>query len=360
MLVELTARGFRNLDPLTWGPGAGSHLLLGDNGAGKTSLLEAVYALATTRSFRTPRLAECRRHGESAFHLVGEVEEGPGANWTRLELSLVDSRRERRLNGSTPTLAEHLAVLPVVAWTSADGELIQGPPEVRRRFLDRGVLGVRPPALAVLGRYRRALAQKRELLQRGPAPTVLQSWNAVLAAAAMEVIAVRREYVRRLESHFEAVLRDFALDFPPVRLAYRPSPALVEDDETEGGVLAALETAAPEECRRGLPLVGPHRDDLRIAWADRQLRRDASAGERKAIGLALLAAHGRVLEAADRDPIYLLDDADTELSTTTLVAVWRGFEGARQLLASSNRPEVWEEIPISARWHLRKGVLRGL
>ncbi|MGH9363537.1 MAG: DNA replication/repair protein RecF, partial [Thermoanaerobaculia bacterium] len=74
MLVQLAARGFRNLEPLAWEPAPGSHLLLGGNGAGKTSLLEAAYALATTRSFRTPRLADCVRHGETAFHLAGEVE----------------------------------------------------------------------------------------------------------------------------------------------------------------------------------------------------------------------------------------------------------------------------------------------
>jgi DNA replication and repair protein RecF len=69
MLVQLTARGFRNLEPLTWQPEGGSHLLLGGNGAGKTSLLEAVYAVATTRSFRASQIADCVRHGSSSFHL---------------------------------------------------------------------------------------------------------------------------------------------------------------------------------------------------------------------------------------------------------------------------------------------------
>ena len=364
MLVELTVRGFRNLEPLTWRPGAGAHLLQGENGAGKTSLLEAIYTLATTRSFRAPRLADCRRHDAEAFSLTAEVDGGPGSARARLELSLVEGKRERRLNGATTSLAEHLTALPVIAWTSADVELLNGPPEVRRRFLDRGVVGLRPAALAVLGRYRRALAQKRELLARGGGWAALESWNGVLAGAAAEVIRRRQEYVNQLRRCFGTVLEEYDLSFPAITLHYRTSPAAAGRAEPERAMdailLDALERAADEERRRGLPLVGPHRDDLRLGWADHQLRRVVSAGERKSIGLALLAAHGRVLEQQGRQPIYLLDDADTELSARTLRAVWGGFAGAAQVFASTNRPEIWQTMDMAGRWHLQKGVLEKL
>ena len=121
MLALLEARRFRNLEPLSWSPGAGRHLLLGGNGAGKTSLLEAVYTVATTRSFRTPRLAECVRHGEDGFHLTAEVETPVR---TRLEVSWDAAGLARAVNGARGDLAEHLEPLPVVAWHAGEAEVL--------------------------------------------------------------------------------------------------------------------------------------------------------------------------------------------------------------------------------------------
>lgn len=363
MLVSLTARDFRNLEPLVWHPGPGSHLLLGDNGAGKTSLLEAVYLLATTKSFRTAQLADCARQGRASFHLEGEVETDArrhlAVDWHR------DGDKSRAVNGKPSALGEHLAALPLVAWTTADAELLTGPPELRRRFLDRGVLGVRPAALAVLARYRRALRAKRELLVRSAAggtrrwEDTLAPWNQVLAEAGAEVIRCRRAYAEQLAAELAAVVDLAALGFPAVRLVYRPSPP----SSSPGGVAGAeeigerLRQAAPRERQRGLPLVGPHRDELAILWGGRPLRGTVSAGERKALGLLLHAAHGRVLAAAGKDPVYLLDDADAELAAPTLAALWPVFAAAPQLFASSNRQRVWEGLEVTAVHPLAKGRL---
>ena len=116
MLIRLATQDFRNLEPLAWEPEAGSHLLLGGNGAGKTSLLEAIYVAATTRSFRAGQLADCVRHGTALFHVRAEVETDHRAS---LEVGWVDGQRIRLLNGKIAPLSEHLSTLPVVAWTSA-------------------------------------------------------------------------------------------------------------------------------------------------------------------------------------------------------------------------------------------------
>ena len=351
MLTALSAHRFRNLEPLSWQPGPGCQLLLGDNGAGKTSLLEAVYLLATIRSLRTAQLADCCRHGEAGFHLAGEVE---AEQRTRLEVSWSAGKLERRLNGRSTSLAEHLAVLPVVAWTSEDAQLLGGPPERRRRFLDRGVVSIRPAALATLARYRRALGQKRLLLQRQQRG--LEPWNQLLAAAAAELSRLRRDYVERLARAVEEVLESCRLTLPRPRLDYRPSPA--RGSEEAERVWQQLQAVAAEEQRRGQALLGPHRDELAITWGQgRELKREASAGERKALGLVLMAAHGRVLAGCQRQAIFLLDDADAELSAATLRALWPAFSEAGQLFASSNRPEVWKGIDLAARWHLREGCL---
>ncbi|MFW6012251.1 MAG: DNA replication/repair protein RecF [bacterium] len=365
MLTLLHVEHFRNLAPLTWSPGPGRHLLLGGNGAGKTSLLEAVYAVATTRSFRTPRLAECVHHGSASFRLGAEVEDRARAT---LAVAYGPGGLERSVNGARGSLAEHLGVLPVVAWTSADVEVVTGPPGLRRRFLDRGVVSLRPGALATLRRYRDALSEKRQLLARrgggfesgaGPAlpePDTLGTWNRVLAPAAVEVAGLRRAYAERLGRRLREVLEETGLPFPQVALAYRPSPeaALGEPE----ALAERLDRASRAELRRGIPLLGPHRDDLEILWGGHPVARVASAGERKALSIALVAAHGRVLEAAGRAPAYLLDDLDAELAPETLAAVWRLFPGTRQLVATSNRPAVWEGLEAEHRSRLVAGALR--
>jgi len=360
LLATLEAEHFRNLDPLAFSPGPGRHLLLGGNGAGKTSLLEAIYVTATTRSFRTARLAECVRHGAEELRLAAEVEDVARA---RLSVAWGADGLERGVNGSKGSLAEHLAVLPVVAWTAGEVEVLTGSPDRRRRFLDRGVVSVRSASLEALRRYREALRQKRELLaptvgerRRAPATAAeLEPWNRVLAGAAAAVAALRARYVEALAGALAEVIEETGLPAPAVRLRYRPSPACALDGAE--AIAERLERAAVDERRRRMPLLGPHRDDLEVLWGERPVAEVGSAGETKALSVALLAAHGRAVEAADRTPIYLLDDLDAELAPDTLAAVWRVFGAAGQVLASSNRPAVWQGLAVDARWSLRQGVL---
>jgi DNA replication and repair protein RecF len=352
VLVELRARGFRNLEDLSWQPAPGRQLLLGANGSGKTSLLEAVYLVATTRSFRAAQLGDCARHGGAAFELAAEA---GGERRALLTVGWREGRRERAVNGREGTLAEHLAALPVLSWTAAEAHLLDGPPARRRRFLDRGVVGERPAAFAALARYQRALQQKRLLLQRGGAG--LEAWNELLAAAAAEVAALRAAYVERLRGALADALALAGHPFPEVALAYRPSPP--EAGEGAPAILQRLERLAALERRRAVPLVGSHRDELEIRWAGREVRRSASAGERKALGLALLAGQGRVMRRGGREPLLLLDDADAELDSGAIVRAWRALPEGAQTLAASSRPEAWTELALERRWRLDAGRLTG-
>jgi DNA replication and repair protein RecF len=351
MLTHLTSRDFRNLEPLCWQPGAGSHLLLGGNGAGKTSLLEAVYVLATTRSFRAAQIGDCARHGAGSFLVQGETETDRRSS---LEVGWMEGQRVRAVNGKLTPLAEHLGVLPVVAWTAAaEAEVLVGAPKARRRFMDRGVVGIRPTALELLGRYREALRQKRSLLLADGAG--MEIWNEMLAATAADVIAQRHGYVELLKVQLASVLAASGLPFPPIELVYRPSP--INGLEGAAVIAGALDRIADRERRRQMPLLGPHRDELEILWGEHEIRRVASAGERKSLSLMLLAAHGQVMEESGRPPLYLLDDMDAELAPSTVAAVWGVFRGATQLFATSNRPQVWLTLEVGKIWEMERGLL---
>jgi len=295
-------------------------------------------------------LAACARHGEPGFHVA--IEAGAGGR-DRVELGWQRGERLRLANGHVVPLAEHVALQPVVLWTAAEADLLAGAPVLGRRLIDRGLVSTRPTALAVLSRYRRVLAQKRQLLASGRGDG-LGSWNELLAESAAEVIALRAAYVEALDAALGAVRERTALSLPPLRVEYLSSPRA----GTSGGgdaILAAFERIGPRERERGAPLLGPHRDALRLLWDGREVGTVASAGEGKALGLLLAAAQGTLVEATGRDPVYLLDDADAELDRERLAAVWEAFGPARQLLATSSRPEVWEALPASARWQLSAG-----
>jgi DNA replication and repair protein RecF len=313
---------------------------------------------ATTRSFRAAQIADCAHHGSASFHVQAEVETDRRAT---LEVGWAEGQRVRLLNGKVTPLAEHLAVLPVVAWTAAaEAEVLVGAPKARRRFLDRGVVGIHPAALELLGRYREALRQKRGLLLGDGAG--IEIWNELLGATAVDVITQRHRYVELLKVQLARVIEASGLPFPPIELHYRPSPT--NGLEGQAAIADALDRIADRERRRQLPLLGPHRDELEILWGGHEIRRVASAGERKSLSLMLLAAHGRVMEEVGRHPLYLLDDADAELAPSTVAAVWGVFRNASdasntgQLVATSNRPQVWLTLEVGRVWEMEKGVLQ--
>jgi len=289
------------------------------------------------------------RHGEPGFHVA--IDAGSGGR-DHLEIGWRRGERLRLANGNAVPLVDHVVLQPVVLWTAAEADLLAGAPALGRRLIDRGLVSTRPTALAALSRYRRVLAQKRQLLasRRGEG---LESWNELLAEAAAEVIALRAAYVEALDAALAALRERISLSLPPLRLEYLPSPRA--GIQGRDAILAALERSAARERERGAPLLGAHRDALRLLWAGREVGTVASAGEGKALGLLLAAAQGMLVEATGRDPLYLLDDADAELDRERLAAVWEAFAPARQLLATSSRPEVWRPLPAAHRWQLSAG-----
>lgn len=378
MITQLIARGFRNLEDLEWSLQSGCHLLVGGTGAGKTSLLEAIYLVSTTRSFRTRQLADCRRR-ESRFEGASrqEVAEAPldtggnadadgargyfvaadlsGAARNRLEVGWDTATGSRRaVNEKTGPLADHLGHLPLLAWSSAEVETLIGGPDLRRRLLDRGIVGRSPQTLELFSRYHQALRHKRRLLREGFAG--LEAWNEVLAPAAAAVAAERARQAAALDRSLEEALERSTLRYPQLRIEYRPSPP--EALEGPDALLERLNAVSSSEKESRRVLIGSHRDRVRCLWGELEVRQVASAGERKAYGLLLLAAQASVLREAGRDPVLLLDDLDTELDRSTLAALWQTLIGAPQTFVSSNRPEVFEGLGMDHQWQVANGRVK--
>lgn len=329
-LVSLTVENYRNIPRASLVPGRELTVICGDNGQGKTNLLEAVWLLTGGKSFRGGKDAELVRRGQPFALLEGCVEADDGRRDTlRIAVGTPGSERPGRtakLNGADKGRASNLAGrFTAVVFDPGHLSLVKGAPEGRRKFLDAALCQLYPGYLTVYRRYLRALTQKNALLRKyetagRSACGVLDALNAELARNGEEIQARRLAYLERLAPLAEANYAELSKGAETLRVEYAPlfSP---------GGLAAALEQRRPDELRAGCSLTGPHREDLRLLLDGEPAKVFASQGQQRSVVLSLkLAEAAAIAEVTGEHPVMLLDDVLSELD-----------EGRRQYLLTRMR-----------------------
>ncbi len=344
VLCSLELNGFRNLLPGTLHFHPGVNLLWGKNGAGKSNLLEAIYFLFTTCSFRTQRTPELVARGQRGFRLAAQVETRTGTY--RLGLEQDGRSRTLVLDDKKVGLEQFLERFSVLAFSSRHMEILEGGPRERRRFLDRGILALRPGYLRELGEFSRTLAQRNRLLQTGASATEQAAWDERFAAIAARVRVARHNYCAQLAAALGEHAGELSPRFGTMKLLYRPSPAAVETARQAGGkgeeldqagreILDALSRRAAEERRMGHTLVGPHRDEVRFHVGDMDLGRFGSAGQRRAALLALKVTRMEMVRQARGElPLLLVDDLDSDLDEEASGALLRRVSRSQAFVAT--------------------------
>lgn len=314
--VRLT--NFRNYPSLEVPLHGKLNLLIGPNAQGKTSILEALYCLSTTRSFRAVADEEMIAFDAAEASLDGSFAREEGDDALRLEY-----RRERGkvliVNGKKQArLSAALGRLPAVVFSPDDLFLIKGGPSMRRRFLNQALIQVDPVYLSDLQQYERVLRQRNALLKkmRSACPErELSAWDGPLAKHGAALTQRRREAVSRLAAHAGGALRDLTGGAESLDVVYEPGVDAPEGVESiERGIHEALRVARAEEKARGLTVVGPHRDDLALSVNGRPLKKFGSQGQQRTAALALkLAELSLLTDAAKTRPLILFDDVMSEL-----------------------------------------------
>jgi DNA replication and repair protein RecF len=336
---------FRNYRTLEFSPAAHLNVLIGPNAQGKTNLLEALGFLLTGRSFRTSRLLEVPRWEASLTSITGEVRRAGGARTLRRAIRKIE-------NGSAHASGDTCEWARAIAFGWQDLEIVNGAPGARRNFID-GVAGrLYPGHLATLLRYRQVLARRNHVLQGREAglDALLEPWDDQLANAGAEMIARRRKAAAILQTELGRVFPALAGERHKVEIRYRT--ALGEATEASD-LLAALRRVRSQEVRRGVTLIGPHRDDLAIELDGTDVRAFGSRGQQRLIALALrLAEILPVTEAVGTSPVLLLDDALSELDARVRENVMREIQGAEQVFLTSP-----DAIPAggAVRWMVKGG-----
>ena len=325
MLVSsLTIRDVRNLETATLVPAPRFNVFIGDNGQGKTNLLEALYVACALRSFRTSRLAEVIRLGATEAHIAATIQRADMAQ--TLSVGIRERSKLVRLDGkAVRPLSRYFGSFNAVLFAPEDLQLPRGSPGGRRRFVDRSVFALIPEYLADAQRFDRVLRSRNALLRDGKAGAVraelLEVYDRQLAAHGARIACRRAEFLAALGPRFETAYARITRAGMRAELRYEPAfsvagKAVCETSEAEltTELAARLVDGRARDLARGATGVGPHRDDVGF-WLDGQpAQRYASQGQLRALVLAWKTSEIELLkEAHGEAPVFLLDDVSSEL-----------------------------------------------
>jgi DNA replication and repair protein RecF len=326
----------------------------GANGAGKTSLLEAVFFLGRGRSFRTRQARALVSYGEAGLAVYGDVEDGSRVR--RIGAAFRDRRLERRVD-ATPASGSAIAeILPVQTIGPDSHRLIEGGPSERRRFMDWGVFHVEHLYLEAWQRYRRVLGQRNASLPRAAeARAELRVWTEALAEAGVEIDRFRKAYVERLvpamNEHAQALLGH------PVSIEY------YRGWRAELSLAEALEASTARDRSLGHTEPGPHRADLRLHVEGRRVHDEASRGQQKLVAAALVLAQESVLATTTAARgVLLVDDPAAELDGAAFGRMLERLATIRSQLffTGLTPPPAADKSPPTAVFHVERGQVRAL
>jgi DNA replication and repair protein RecF len=346
-VTRLALTDFRSYAAAEFAPGPGFVLLFGDNGAGKTNLLEAVSLLTPGRGLRGAALSEMARSaGQGGFAVaatLNDVDIGTGT------IPAAPERRQVRINGaaaSVNALGEWLAIL----WlTPAMDRLFTGSAGERRRFLDRLVLALEPAHAHHATRYDAAMRARNKLLAEAqPDSAWLDSLELAMTEHGAALADARSRAVAALDARFAEAPDD----------AFARAALSLEGWEGSD-LVASLRASRARDAAAGRTTEGPHRQDLGVVHRGKQIAAaSCSTGEQKALLLGLVLAHADlVAERRGEPPILLLDEVAAHLDPSRRAALFERLEGRGQVWMTATEPALFDGIGEASRFHVQPGQI---
>ena len=353
-LAHLRLRDFRNYARLDADFAPGFHVLLGDNAQGKTNILEAVYLMATLRSFRGVGSAQMIRHGQKGYFVGGKIV-GQGDReikmyWSAAERSLsLDGRPVKKLT-------DYLGALRTVVFCTEDLQLVKGTARIRRRFVDLLLTQTHATYLPLLQRYAQALRSRNALLKRhAPDEAALESFTHELVGTGEEIIRCRRELIPKISPLARLAYRRISNDAEELRIEYLPS--VKKDFAVE------LAQARRREQTYRATLVGPHRDDLQLLQNEKSAAQFGSEGQKRTLAIALKMAQAEYLTGLHGSPpVLLIDDVMGELDAKRrggfLPLLERSQQARGQVFMTCTEENWPRELSRDLqRWEVKAGAL---
>ena len=351
-LTQLSVRDIRNIEHLELLPGRRFNVLHGDNGQGKTNVIEAIYLVATSRSFRTSRMADVVRRGMPSGSVRATLDED--GTLREQSVGLDGGKRVLRLEGARPaSSAIYARRTPVVAFSPTSLELTMAGGAERRAMLDRVALYTSPGVFDELTAYQRAVrARQRVLEERGTQARDLDDWEELIVRHGTSVMKHRLDAADVMLTETYAVWRRIASRGATLTGQYvATAPAEAESYRRE------LQRSRARDARRRSASIGPHRDDLTLEMNEMAARTTASQGQHRMLVLALKAAEVAVIgRERDVEPLLLLDDVSSELDAQRTASFFE-YLGAQpgQVFLTTTRPELMSEVREAVAFRIVAG-----
>lgn len=345
-IKKLNVENLRNLEHVTIEPDERLNFLLGDNGAGKTSVLEAIAVLSSGRSFRTSRVSDLTGPAAAALRVFATARDQEGKEH-RLGLERSSSHWLGRIDGNdVHRLSELSRLMPIVVLEPESHQLVSGPPEIRRRLLDWGMFHVEPSFLEHWRAFSRALKQRNAAL-RLKQVDVLDGLDEVLSRHGDRLHQMRETHADQLARSIEPTLAALKARLREVKLSYLPGWR----GET---YRMALANRRERDLDQGTTGSGPHRADLGIDSEGNSARAVLSRGEQKALAAALVITQAKLIMAQGRQPVFLLDDLYSEFDQEHFDSVLEEVlaTGGQVWMTGTERPALPEPHRV---FHVEQG-----
>ncbi len=351
-LTRFKATGFRCLEEITLEPDRRLNLITGPNASGKTSILESIFYLGRGRSFRSSGNRELIRTGNKGFVVFGDIAGEGKAHKAGIEVAV--GYRNVRIDGEQGTGAGLAKILPIQVIDPEIHELVQGGPELRRRFIDWGVFHVKHSFLETWRNYQKALRQRNAALRQGASDSDVAIWDEPLAQHGEQVDRDRTEFLDKFLPLFSSISSDYLLFDSKCRYKRGWAPKI--------GLKQALAESLARDRSFGSTQVGPHRADLPLEVYDRRARHRVSRGQQKMLAATLVIAQGRfVARHIPKELVFLVDDPAAELDRDNRERLFAMLhEMPAQMFVTALEPE---DLPWSTQgrmFHLEHGKLASL
>ncbi len=313
-ISHLSLQDFRSYKNLELPLNEGTQIFIGENGEGKTNIVEAIMYLALLSSHRISTDAPLIKLGAERGYIRAKVSDQDRD--TLIELEINNGKANRAKVNQNPVRSQRAisGIVKAICFSPEDLDLVRGDPSERRSFLDHLLIQRNPRLGGVISDYEKALKQRNTLLKARAPESTLAPWNEHLANFGGEIIAARLKLIRELIPHLMNSYENISVKKQP-SLEYKSNlDNLTEDKEdNKSEILRKIEEVGFQERERGVSLVGPHRDDLLLNLGEHPVKGFASHGESWSIALSLRLASYQLLKADGDNPILILDDVFSEL-----------------------------------------------
>lgn len=335
----------------------GINIFLGDNGAGKTSVLEAAFLLSHAQSFRSGSKETLVRRGADQLSVYAELRRANGYT-NQVGLGCSEGRWSARIDGDPVSLGQLVHACAVVCFEPGTHALVGGGGEHRRRYLNWGLFHVEPRFLETWRRYERALKQRNKLLRSGQAvdPPLFTPWERELGETAATIDQQRATYLQRLKPLLQESTTELLPELGPLELRYRRGWPDAMDLEVALGEQRGRDSA------RGHTTLGVHRADWSLVFEGAPLREHLSRGQEKLVALACVLAQARLYAHERKEwPVVCMDDFASELDDVHQEAVAAELlDAGAQVLLSGTHVASSLSAAASSRFHVERGEVARL